>query len=357
LNKLWRYRWFLGKVTAVAAVLGVVIALLMGSQYTSNASLMPEYSTESMGSGTAQQLLDQYGGMLGIGGGTYASNSNAIRVELYPRIVESLNFQLKLAEREYYYPEYDTTASLFTYFDEIYSPSPWQYIMAYTVQLPFTVKGWVSDMLTTEQAAPSPMPGDRSEVLQIGREKMEVIEYLREVVSASLDQESGVISVQATMPGAQLSADVAKATVENLTSYLVEYRTQKIKKDLSYLREQHKKAQQRFFAIRDSLATFQDNNLNMVTARAQTEQQRLQSKYDLAYNLYNGLSQQLEQTKLRLQEQTPVFKTLNPVQVPTEKSSPNSLLIIIVCMLLGGIGSVGYLFARDWISENSFWDG
>jgi len=354
LDFLWNHRWFIGKVTAAAAVLGVVVSLLMSPQYTSSASLMPEYSTESMGGGSAQELLDQYGGMLGIGGGTYASNSNAIRVELYPQIVESLPFQLELAEQEYYYPEYDTTASLFTYFNEIYTPSPWQYMMAYTLQLPLTVKGWISDMLSSQQVVKSQMPGSDTEVLQISRDKMEVIEYLRKVVSASLDQESGVITVQTTLPGAELSADVARATIKKLTSYLVKYRTQKIKTDLSYLREQHQQAQQRFFAIRDSLATFRDNNQNIVTAKAQTKEQRLQSKYDLAYNVYNDLSQQLEQTKLRLQEQTPVFKTLDPVQVPIEKSSPNRPLIVTVFLLLGGMGAVGYLLAKDWISEHGF---
>ncbi|NGP88340.1 Wzz/FepE/Etk N-terminal domain-containing protein [Fodinibius halophilus] len=358
LSFLWDKRWFITKITGAAAVLGLIVSLLMGSMYTSSASLMPEYSTESSG-GSVQGLIEQYGGMLGMGGGTYASNSNAIRVELYPQIVESLPFQLELVEKEYYFPEHDTTATLRTYFDELYQPSAWQYITGYTIGLPFTVKEWITESMRSESTTQKQVttPTGSTEVLHISKEKMELIEWMRQQVSASLNDETAVIEVQATMPTAQLSADVAKATISQLTGDVTAYRTEKIKTDLAYMKEQHQKAQNRFYAIRDSLAIFRDNNRNLSTARAQTEEQRLQSKYDLAYNLYNGLSQQLEQTKLKLQEHTPVFKTLDPVQVPLEKSSPNRPLIVIMLMFLGAFGVVGYLFIREWMEDSVLLDG
>ena len=62
---------------------------------------MPEYSSEDMG-GSASSLLQQYGGLLGLGGGSYTSNSNALRVEIYPNIVNSYEFQQKIANASFF---------------------------------------------------------------------------------------------------------------------------------------------------------------------------------------------------------------------------------------------------------------
>ncbi|MDZ7808047.1 MAG: hypothetical protein U5K71_13160 [Gracilimonas sp.] len=62
-----------------------------------------------------------------------------------------------------------------------------------------------------------------------------------------------------------------------------------------------------------ALADFRDSNQGALTNRARTQEQQLQSEYDLAFNLYNGLTQEYEQAKLRVQEETPVFKVLQPV--------------------------------------------
>ncbi|MDZ7692662.1 MAG: hypothetical protein U5K69_16300 [Balneolaceae bacterium] len=341
--------WFIIKSAVIAAVVGVAFSFLLQSEYTSSASLMPEYSTEgSIGGGRAQDLLQQYGGMLGIGGGTYSASSNAIRVELYPKIVQSLPFQINLLEHEFHYPEQDTTASLYDYFTTIREASFFDYLYAYTVRLPFTARAWMIYWLSDgDQEVVVQEPGDaKSDIYNISKLKMGYIEIMRSRIWVTLDQQSAVINVQVMMPDPQLSAQVARFTIDNLTDYLVEYRTEKIKTDLEYVTGQFNSAEQRFTNIQDSLAEFRDRNRNVATARAQTKEQRLQSEYDIAFNIYNSLAQQLEQTKLRLQEETPVFEVLEPVKVPTEDSSPQRAKIGLIFLVLGGGLSAGYVLGK-----------
>jgi len=345
---LWQNRWFIGKITITVTIIGLVLSLLMSSEYTSTTSLMPEYKTQSSVGGTAQDLLQKYGGMLGLSGGTYASNSNAIRIELYPKIVQSLSFQLTLVNHKFHYSAYDTTASVFAYVNSIHHPSVLAYVLAYTVELPLTVKAWISYWLMDETELKDSQES-QGDIINISEAKMRVVKMMQNRVWASLDQESGVISVQATMPNPKLAAAVTKLVINNLTAYLKKYRTRKLKVNLGFMKKEYQKAKARFDTIQDSLAAFRDNNRNIATAAAQTKQQRLQSKYDLANKLYTGLANQLEQTKLQLQEQTPMFKTLQPVQVPLEKSSPNRILITLVSFILGGVGAVGYLFGQQWM--------
>jgi exonuclease I len=88
----------------------------------------------------------------------------------------------------------------------------------------------------------------------------------------------------------------------------------------------------------------------MLSARAQTEEQRFNSEYQIAFNLYNGLTQQYEEAKLNVLEETPVFKTLEAVQVPLQDESSGAM-ILFVYIMLSGIGSIGWIFVHPLIEQ------
>lgn len=335
---IWENRKTIYRFVAAGAVLGVLVALLSPKEYVSTATLMPEYSTESQGG--AASLLQRYGGLIGLSGGTYSANSNAIRVDLYPQIVASLTFQDKLARQEFYFPEEGVTASLYEYFMEIRSPGVVGTVMEYTIGLP----GKILEAFKEEQSV-SPFNADSSElrIVELSKKEMEVIEELRSRVTASLNEETGVVSVSAKMGNPRLAAEIAKYTIEELTEYLTEYRTEKVLIDLEFIEEQLQKAKERFEQAQLALADFRDSNQGNLTARARTEEQRLQSEYDIAFNVYNTLTQQYEEAKLKVQEETPVFKVLQPVQVPVEDET-SGLMILIVFVMLSGIVSLGWIF-------------
>jgi uncharacterized protein involved in exopolysaccharide biosynthesis len=68
---------------------------------------------------------------------------------------------------------------------------------------------------------------------------------------------------------------------------------------------------------------------------AKIEEQRLQADYLLTQSVYNELSKQLEQAKIKVQEETPVFKTLEPAVVPIQKSGPKRAIIMAICAVAG----------------------
>jgi len=155
------------------------------------------------------------------------------------------------------------------------------------------------------------------------------------------------------MTDPQLAAKMADFTIQELTRYLVEYRTEKVLRDLHFVEEQLAAAEERFENAQMELANFMDSNRGTLTSRARTEEQQLQSEYDLAFSLYNGLTQQYEQAKLRVQEETPVFKVLNPVQVPVSDETSGGM-ILIVFVMLSVIVSIGWIFIRQFLESNPF---
>lgn len=339
LNLIRKKRSLILKAMGIAMTVGIVVSLLMPPEYTATATLMPEYRTQSS---PAQNLLERYGGLLGIGAGTYASSSSAIRVKLYPRIVQSLPFQLALLEKRYYYSSHDTAASLFSYYGFRHSVSPFKSERS----------GLEVSRQDNMRGIGRAVEGNRDTgIFDVGRERMNAVEWLRDRVSASLDLESGVVQLTARMPEATISAQVVANIIAMLTRYLVEYRTRKIQVTLDYWQKQRERAAEQLQSIRDSLAAFQDFNRNLVTNRARSRKQWLQSKYALANNLYDDLSRQLMRTKMRLQEETPMFKTLDPVQIPIERSRPHRVMIVLLSLIVGATGVMGYLWISALVSN------
>jgi uncharacterized protein involved in exopolysaccharide biosynthesis len=343
---IWNKRMFIIKVVALGAVVGVLAALLSPKEYKSTATLMPEYSTESQG--RASSLLRQYGGLLGMSGGSYASNSNAIRVDLYPNIVQSTNFQLKLMDQPFYFSDIDAEATLFDYYTELNSPGVLGILTEYTIGLPGKILGAIlpkKELMTT-------VPGEAKEsmVLNLSKDEVAVINTLRQKITASLDEESGIVSVSVTLPDNVAAAAVTEYTITELTEYLTEYRTEKVLRDLTFVEEQLATAEARFEEAQLTLAEFRDSNQGTLSAKAQTEEQRLNSEYQIAFNLYNGLTQQYEEAKLKVQEETPVFKTLEAVQVPLEDETSGAM-ILLVFIMLSGIGSIGWIFVHPLIEQ------
>ena len=345
---IWNKRMFILKIVGIGAFLGVIIALLSPKEYKSTSTLMPEYSTESQGG--ASSLLSQYGGLLGISGGSYNSNSNAIRVDLYPNIVQSTNFQMQLMQQPFYFSDLDTTATLFEYYTELNSAGVLGFVAEYTIGLPRKILGAI--LPKKELMTSGPGATEESLVLNLSKEEFEVINTLRGKISASLDEESGIVSVTVTLPDNVAAAAVTEYTIRELTEYLTEYRTEKVLRDLTFVEEQLATAEVRFEAAQLALAEFRDSNQGNLSARAQTDEQRLNSEYQIAFNLYNGLTQQYEEAKLKVQETTPVFKTLEPVQVPINDETSGAM-ILIVFIMLSGIGSIGWIFIVPLIEQFS----
>lgn len=343
---IWNKRIFIIKVVALGTVVGLLAALLSPKEYKSTATLMPEYSTESQGG--ASSLLRQYGGLLGMSGDSYASNSNAIRVDLYPNIVQSTNFQLKLMDQPFYFSDIDAEATLFDYYTELNSPGLLGILAEYTIGLPGKILGVIlpkKELMTT-------VPGEAKEsmVLNLSKDEVGVIGILRQKITASLDEESGIVSVSVTLPDNVAAASVTEYTITELTEYLTEYRTEKVLRDLIFVEEQLATAKARFEEAQLTLAEFRDSNQGTLSAKAQTEEQRLNSEYQIAFNLYNGLTQQYEEAKLKVQEETPMFKTLEAVQVPLEDETSGAM-ILLVFIMLSGIGSVGWIFIQPLIEQ------
>ncbi len=324
----WEKRNTILSYALIGLLIGALIGLMTPKKYTVSASLMPEFSTESIGSG-ASSLLRQFGGLAGLSLGSYNPTSNAIRVDLYPEIVHTRPFQVNLMNTSFFIPEIDSVVTLYSYYTSLKKPDPMEVFVDWTFGLPFKVLDSVREgKVESFQISLDSLLPDKA--IYLSESQMDVAKVLDKHVTATLDPKSGIMLIEVTMPDPLLAVHVGQYVIDQLTLYLSEYITEKVQRDLDFTQSRLVEARERFNQAGVALSEFQERMPVTPTARNRKGEQFLQSEYEIAFGIYNTLSQQLEQQKIKVQEETPVFKTLEPVQLPNKPSAPRVFRILII---------------------------
>lgn len=343
LKTIWDGRKIIYKTIAVFVVLGLAVALFSVEEYTSQVKVLPE-TQEGMSLGNLGGLARQFG--FSAPGQT---SGEGISANLYPSIIESNVFLQDLLEYEVQISGAEGVMTLKEYFSEHQEGSPVRSI----VRLPLTFKNWLSNLLLNRQESFGASLTEREKpgrLVRMTNEEWEILRNLRERISASMDSETGAVTIGVKMQDPVIAADVADEVVQNLSDYIIEKRTEKARRDVEFIDERVKEAKQRFEEAQQELAVFNDANRGQLTAMARTEEQLLQSRYDLAFNIYNSLAERLEEARIKLQEETPVVTIMEPAAVPDRRSEPKRTLILIAFTLFGIIVGIGVVFVKPIIS-------
>lgn len=65
-----------------------------------------------------------------------------------------------------------------------------------------------------------------------------------------------------------------------------------------------------------------------------SERDQLENEMQMKYNTYSAMQTQLEAMKVKLQEKTPAFTTLQSATVPQKPAGPKRMLFIVMMLIL-----------------------
>ena len=317
-QKLWKERKFLLKGCGIAVVVGLIVAFSIPKEYTTTVKLAPETQDAAK-----KSSLGGLAAMAGINLNA-AAGADAISPDLFP---------VEVTDKE---KELSTT--LYDYMSEHQRKAWWGYI----VSAPFKALGAVMSLISGDE--------EESEGLNpyhLTKDQEEVVKALQERVSVSVDKKTLVITASVQMQDPVISAQMTKVVLENLQNYITNYRTQKVKQDLEFTQKVFGESRDAYYKAQRAYAAFEDANRNIISSSYRTEQERLKNEMTLTFNVYNTLAQKLEQDKLRVQEETPVYTVIEPATVPLKASSPKKALILVGFVFLALFGCIGYLFVKD----------
>ena len=338
LRKLAREWKRIVKWCAVAAVVGVVIALSLPKVYSVSSKMVPESVTHS-GGGSLSSLASLAGISLGS-----MSTSDAVYPDLYPDIVSSTPFVVELFPVEVSFQDGKETvkADYYTYLKEYQKSAWWSVIL----RAPFKALGWCMDRLRGKS---EPVEGFASlDPAALTVEQEEIAKAVRKSVQLSVDKKNSVISLTVTAQDPQVAAVISEEVIERLKTYVTNYRTEKSRQDVEYYETLYAEAKDAYFTSQQAYANYVDRNQGVILQRVKTEQERLQNEMNLNYQLYNACAQQLQTARAKVQQETPVFTIINPPQVPNKKSKPKRATILAACIFLGGtLAAVRILWGSD----------
>jgi uncharacterized protein involved in exopolysaccharide biosynthesis len=327
-----KHKWLILIVTILFSGVGVFIAINTPNEYVSQVQILPELESKDAAGG-----LSKFKSLAGLAGVDLSSlnSSEAVRPDLYPNILQSTPFLMDVMAMKIYAAKYKQNLVMSRFLTENNKR-----------ELATKIFGESDDddkdpLVINPKTIPT-------ETIRLDKKQDKLIKDLQKRIGATLDKKSGVISISVKMQDPVVAATIVKYAQDYLTQYVVKYRTEKTEKDISFLNDRLTEAKRRYDNALYSYSSYQDRNKSLFLNIAKDEGKKLQYEVDLSYNLYAELAKQLEEAKIKVHRETPIFKVLEPAQIPVKKSEPKRSVMVIGFAFLGLILSMVYVLARNY---------
>ncbi len=348
-RKIWVGRKTIIKTMTVFFIIGIFVVIFSPKEYKSEITLVVE--TSSSGS-SISGLLQQFGGLAGIN--LNKTEKEALVPDLYPEVIKSTPFLLEIMKQKVVESKYDSTITVEQYLDKHTRSSLASVIMGYTIGLPGKIMGWIRGKQNTSTNTKLPIFSSDSasnlsfEPIKITKEQSEITKALADCINTEEDfKKSNKFVIGVEMQDPLVVAQVTSYVVKTLTKYIIEYRTKKAKTDLKFVSARTAEAEAKYLEAQQTLAAYKDRNKNVILSSVLTEEDQLKSEFDLAFDVYSTLAKQLEQSKIKVQEVTPIFNVMEPAQVPLKKNKPKISLTLIVMLFIGVFVGIGIILGKS----------
>jgi LPS O-antigen subunit length determinant protein (WzzB/FepE family) len=341
--KVWAERRWILKCCGYAVIVGLVIAFSIPKEYTTSVMIAPEAS-DNKGGG-----LSSLASLAGINLNT-SSGSDAIYPDLYPDIVSSTPFVTGLFDVPVRDMDGEINTTLYDYMDE-YQRMPW---WSYIISAPFKALSWTISLFKESEEEV-----DKLDPFQLTKEQTDIVKALSDHIGVSVDKKTGVTTISVTMQDPRISACLTDTVVNRLQSYIIDYRTNKARKDFHFQEKLFERKKKEYEQAQENYAKFADANKNIILQSYRAEQVRLENEMNLAYqvytsvaqqlqmaeayNVYTQVAQQLQMAKAKVQEITPVYTVVEPATIPVKASKPNKVMILLGVVFLVGIVCVSWI--------------
>ncbi len=310
LKTVWSGRKQIIIISFVFVLIGVAAALISPVVYTSSTTFINSQTESSSASG-----LSGVASLVGINLSGMSSGSE-IPPTMYPQIAESVQFKRGLLD---------------SYIDE---------------KQQIKLEDFLADYNAIEKSA-----DENNNKLFISEYEDELFDVIDDVISISVNVKDGFITISAKMPKSEYAANTCINAREILQETVISTRIKSAKQKLEYSEQQLASKRIEFEEIQNKLAYFNDSNLNLVTSSVINEREKLEAEFQIINAVMIELSKQVEQRKLQVSEDTPVFSIVKEASIPVKRSSPKRTQMVLIFGFIGLIASILYTLVKSPIAQ------
>jgi LPS O-antigen subunit length determinant protein (WzzB/FepE family) len=325
----------------IGAILGIIIALITPNEYTATSIMVPQTG------GKSQSSLSSLATLAGVDLGM--AESAELSPIIYPKIVNSIPFKLELMNTQININEFDKPITLYEYFTSKRKPTLLSVIKRYTIGLPSVILGSIK---TNSKKKLSYIKTDQP--INLTKAQYAVKKSLDACISLEVEKKDGYLTLFVRMPEALVAAQIAQKAQQLLQRDITKFKVEKSQANLDFIQERYNIAKAEAEGYQLNIAVNTDRYKNLTSNIPQVGTSRIQTKYGIASSVYQELAKQLEQAKIQVKKDTPVFTIVDPVSIPLEKTKPNRPQIFIIWILLGAFLGVFILILKELYKNIKF---
>lgn len=339
LKKMWLFKELILKTTVIFFIIGCLVALSSPILYESHTTFVPQTSDQNSSDRKGLSSLATLAG-INLNAEVSSSLDNYLSPLLYSKIFTSDEFSLAVLDEE-----------LVTFDGKRMSIKDYILLDSNKFSLLGFIKKYTIGLFEKDKKNDDTSKEFLKDFNFISSKDYSILKNFKEKFNIEVNKSEGYIKVKAYDKDAFISTQLVKIVTKNLQTRIISLRTNKIKEQLDYSRNQYKKKQNEFDSLQNNLAKFRDSNKNISTALFRADLQKLESEFQLQSNILASLASEYNSNKIKLNKDTPIFSVLDEVSVPIERFKPQRKLIVLIYTLIGIILSSLYALAIDPLKE------
>ena len=320
----------------IGTLLGVFVAILTPNEYTAISIMVPQTG------GKSPSGLSNLASLAGVDLGM--AESSELSPVIYPKIVGSIPFKLELMNTPVNFSTFDKPITVYDYYTKKQKPTFLGALKKYTIGLPGVI---LRAIRKTPQELTLPK-GPTNQPINLTKKQYEVKKALDKCISLEVEKKDGYLTLTVRMPEALAAAQIAQKAQELLQRDITKFKVEKSQANLDFIQERYNIAKAEAEGYQVNIAVNTDRYKSLTSSVPQVSNTRIQSKYGIANNVYLELAKQLEQAKIQVKKDTPVFTIIEPVSIPFEKSKPNRPQLLIIWIFIGCIAGVCITFGKQY---------
>jgi LPS O-antigen subunit length determinant protein (WzzB/FepE family) len=332
LKKIYLEKKFIFKISVLAALFGVFYALFQPNEFTSSTTFIPQLSS---GVKTGGSSLSGLASLAGINIGSMESSSE-FPPTLYPQVVNGVPFRVELLSNEITLN--NELVAVKDYLEKKSSFNILGTIKKYTIGLPSLI---LSSFKNQKEYT------NESKIYSITEKDKDLFQILEKNLSLSINEKEGFITIAFTDTNKNVAAQITQISQNLLQEKIIEFKNKSSREMLDFALKQYSDKKESYEKLQDEKAVFVDKNINISSSLFQNKLNRLESEVNISESIVQQLASQVEQAKLQVNKDTPVFTTIKPVTIPFERSAPKRSLIVITFLFLGFVLSCGYVLVKE----------
>lgn len=319
LRKCFRFVWKKRYTYIYYSIIGIILSLIVSfsipKTYKSSVLLAPEIAESELGSSVAN-----ISSMVGVDLG---GSQDAYTVDLYPKIVSSVDFSLALSNIKVKTSEMDTETTYYNYLLK-HDEYPWWNYPAI----------WIKALISKVVGKNEQGLGNESKLRYITKQENAICEKIKSRVHFSIEQQVNIISVTVYDHNPEVASIVADSVVEHLNNFILDYRTSKARKQYEYASELCDSTRLNYLNVQDTFVQYVASHMSVKSPLQQAEMEFLAKEVELAYQSYSTAQLEKQMAQAQIFKSTPVYTVIESSYVPLFADSPKKVFLMIVFVFL-----------------------